>query len=123
MKAKYQDNLEFIQWMKWKLEQKISGGSHYDAAGRRNHAKINLAFCESKKFELTLSTHRDKENLNQSFCYPSSNKLNSSCSTSRLSNETQSKNGLNCSIKRTPLGKTIDLREKNDVKEKVIDLR
>ena len=37
-KAKYQDNLEFLQWMKG-YHERTSGGGEYDATGRRTGSK------------------------------------------------------------------------------------
>lgn len=38
VKAKYQDNLEFLQWMKNFWDVKYGGGDDYDAVGRREDA-------------------------------------------------------------------------------------
>jgi hypothetical protein len=36
-KAKYQDNLEFVQWLKWQLDPLIQQNGVYNAVARRNH--------------------------------------------------------------------------------------
>jgi hypothetical protein len=41
-KAKYQDNLELIQWMKWNLAPLIALNSPYDAEGRRGKVHVHL---------------------------------------------------------------------------------
>ncbi len=56
MKAKYQDNLELIQWMKWYLGPLIVQNSHYDAAARRGNANVQLLVTKKKSKE-------DKENM------------------------------------------------------------
>ena len=56
-KAKYQDNLEFVQWLKWHLADKIS--PNYDAEARRGHAKVYMLFTEPKP---SLKAKHNKEN-------------------------------------------------------------
>ena len=66
-KAKYQDNLEFIQWMKWHFEEKIKDNEPYNACARRNQAEINLLFTDQKHFDLKQTLCKDhihnKENV------------------------------------------------------------
>ncbi len=59
MKAKYQDNLELIQWMKWYLGPLIVQNLHYDAAARRGNANVQL--LGTKKI-----SKEDKENMYKS---------------------------------------------------------
>jgi len=47
-KAKYQDNLEFAQWMKRYYDINHGGGRDYDAESRRHGANVDLAFGEKK---------------------------------------------------------------------------
>lgn len=56
VKAKYQDNLEFIQWMKWHLGPLIANHPHYDALARRANAQPYLLFTERRGKD-------DKENM------------------------------------------------------------
>lgn len=58
-KAKYQDNLEFIQWLKWYLSDKIS--MNYDAEASRHHATVHMLFTERK----TNKWKSNKENLGE----------------------------------------------------------
>jgi len=46
-KAKCQDNLEFIQWMKWQFSVQINGNKRYNPEARRNYAEINLSFAKT----------------------------------------------------------------------------
>ena len=51
-KAKYQDNLEFIQWFKGEFGARITDNGVYNALARRNDQKINLLFTDNKNFDL-----------------------------------------------------------------------
>ena len=51
MKAKYQDNLEFIQWMKWYFTPLIKENKSYSPQARRNHCPVYLLFTERKPTE------------------------------------------------------------------------
>ncbi len=42
MKAKYQDNLEMLQWIKRYFDLHSKGGEDYDAVGRRKGAELYL---------------------------------------------------------------------------------
>lgn len=42
MKAKYQDNLEMLQWIKRYFDIHSKGGEDYDAVGRRKGADLYL---------------------------------------------------------------------------------
>ena len=57
-KAKYQDNLEFIQWMKWQLSNKIKDNGTYNAPARRHNNKINLLFTDQKHFDLRQTVNK-----------------------------------------------------------------
>lgn len=48
VKAKYQDNLEFIQWMKWFFNTLIESNQPYDALKRRNNAHVHMLFTDKK---------------------------------------------------------------------------
>jgi hypothetical protein len=61
-KAKYQDNLEFIQWMMWQCSAKINENGLYNAPLRRNNAKINFLFTDQKHFDLSQTVTRDLHN-------------------------------------------------------------
>lgn len=43
IKAKYQDNLEFVQWFKYCIEKEIK--NDYDPLKRRNYHDVCLDFC------------------------------------------------------------------------------
>lgn len=46
MKAKYQDNLEFIQWLKWYYDVNINEKqAAYPAKERRGAAKVDFEFA------------------------------------------------------------------------------
>ena len=49
-KAKYQDNLEFVQWMKGTFEERIQDNGQYNALGRRNN--MNIYLMGEKKIEV-----------------------------------------------------------------------
>lgn len=51
MKAKYQDNLEFIQWMKWYFTPLIKENKSYNPQARRNHCPVYLLFTDRKPTE------------------------------------------------------------------------
>jgi hypothetical protein len=68
VKAKYQDNLELIQWMKYHFSEQIKNNRGYDPQQRRGNAVVYLPFSE--KLEKTRSTANllnctNKENANQ----------------------------------------------------------
>jgi len=46
VKAKYQDNLEFAQWMKRYYDLNGGAGKDYDAVARRGGAEVDFSFCE-----------------------------------------------------------------------------
>jgi hypothetical protein len=47
VRAKCQDNLEFIQWMKHEFSHRISNNKPYPALQRRNYATLCLAFANN----------------------------------------------------------------------------
>lgn len=47
-KTKYQDNLEFIQWMKRFIETQGGCKPDYDAVARRGNVHIDLTFADKK---------------------------------------------------------------------------
>ena len=54
-KGKYQDNLEFIQWLKRFIESQGGCRPDYDAEARRGNVQIDFSFAEKKS--------NNKENL------------------------------------------------------------
>jgi hypothetical protein len=46
VRAKYLDNLEFIQWMKHEFSQRIATNKTYPALQRRNYATVCLGFAD-----------------------------------------------------------------------------
>lgn len=63
-KAKYQDNLEFAQWMRCYLTPKIKDVGLYNALARRNYVQIHLLFVDKKLFDIrqTLQLGQRKDN-------------------------------------------------------------
>ena len=65
-KAKYQDNFEFVQWIRNFLQDKIDYET-YEPLRRRNYSKVYLDFVAKKKFTVTLNPiNNNKENCGNS---------------------------------------------------------
>lgn len=67
VKAKCQDNLELIQWMKFQFSEQISSNRTYDPVQRRKNAGIILSLSpkiEKAKSSSNLLNGLNKENSN-----------------------------------------------------------
>ena len=80
-KAKYQDNLELIQWLKRYIELNGNVPENYHAEERRNHAPLYLVSQEKKVLGNSFKNNSLNLNssvlLNQSICSTTSKPRNS----------------------------------------------
>ncbi|KAG2393154.1 hypothetical protein C9374_009731 [Naegleria lovaniensis] len=100
IKGKYQDNLEFLQWLKRFYDVHHQEGSEYDAVAKRNAAIKEYRILNSKGGSSTLNTASSLALSTTSLSSTNSSQLNSTI-TSSMGAPSQRKPNLNTSMTST----------------------